>query len=39
MVTRLLATGADRAAMTDDGRTPADLAAEAGHDELAARLR
>jgi ankyrin repeat protein len=38
-VDRLLAGGADRTARTDDGRTAADLAAGAGHAELAARLR
>jgi ankyrin repeat protein len=38
-VDRLLAAGADRTARTDDGRTAADLAATAGHAELAARLR
>ena len=38
-VDRLLAAGADAQARNDDGRTAADLAEEAGHQELAARLR
>jgi len=38
-VDRLLASGADARARNDDGRTAADLAEEAGHHELAARLR
>ena len=38
-VDRLLAAGADREARKDDGTSAADLAAEAGHEELAARLR
>ncbi len=37
-VDRLLAAGADRTARTDDGRTAADLAAAAGHAQLAARI-
>jgi ankyrin repeat protein len=38
-VDRLLAAGADRSARHDDGASAADLAAAAGHLELAARLR
>jgi ankyrin repeat protein len=38
-VERLLAAGADSRAANDDGKTAADLAAAAGHAELAARLR
>ena len=38
-VDRLLAAGADLAATNDDGVSAADLAANAGHEELAARLR
>jgi uncharacterized protein len=38
-VERLLAAGADPSAMNDDGVTSADLAAEAGHDAVMARLR
>jgi ankyrin repeat protein len=38
-VDRLLAAGADRVARNDAGETAADLAAAAGHAELAARLR
>ncbi|HEY3163880.1 MAG TPA: ankyrin repeat domain-containing protein [Candidatus Limnocylindrales bacterium] len=38
-VERLLAAGADPRATNDDGVTAADLAAAAGHEELAARLR
>ncbi len=38
-VDRLLAGGADRAARNDDGKSAADLAAAAGHEALAARLR
>jgi ankyrin repeat protein len=38
-VDRLLDAGADRAARTDEGRSAADLAADAGHQALAARLR
>ncbi len=38
-VDRLLAAGADRAARNDAGETAADVAAAAGHAELAARLR
>jgi ankyrin repeat protein len=38
-VDRLLAAGADRAARNDDGQSAADLAAAAGHEALAARLR
>ena len=34
----LLAAGADRHVATDDGRTPADLARAAGHEEIAALL-
>lgn len=34
----LLAAGADRHLTTDDGRTPADLARAAGHEEIAALL-
>ena len=37
-VDRLLAAGADRSARHDDGASAADLAATAGHEELAARL-
>src|SRR6266566_1358040 len=33
----LLAAGADPATRTDDGKMPADLAAAAGHEEIAAR--
>ncbi|NIN67511.1 MAG: ankyrin repeat domain-containing protein, partial [Anaerolineae bacterium] len=35
----LLERGADVAAMTDDGRTPLDIAIERGHAELADVLR
>ena len=35
----LLAHGADAQAKNDDGKTPADLAAERGHGELAEWLR
>jgi ankyrin repeat protein len=38
-VERLLAAGADPMATNDDGSTAADLAAAAGHEELAERLR
>jgi ankyrin repeat protein len=38
-VDRLLAAGADRAARNDAGEAAADVAAAAGHTELAARLR
>src|SRR4051794_10149846 len=38
-VERLLAAGADPAARNDDGVTAADLAQDAGHDEIAARIR
>jgi uncharacterized protein len=38
-VDRLLAAGADRTARNDDGISAADLAAEAGHELLVARLR
>jgi ankyrin repeat protein len=38
-VDRLLAAGADRGARNDAGETAADVAAAAGHAELAARLR
>lgn len=38
-VERLLAAGADVAATNDDGVSAADLAAKAGHEALAARLR
>ncbi len=38
-VDRLLAAGSDRAARTDDGKSAADLAAAAGHETLAERLR
>ena len=38
-VDRLLAAGADRTARNDDGKSAADIAAEAGHVELAAHLR
>jgi ankyrin repeat protein len=38
-VERLLAAGADPRAANDDGKTAADLAAAAGHEALAARLR
>ena len=34
----LLAHGADRTMKTTDGKTPADLAREHGHDEIASRL-
>lgn len=34
----LLGAGADPSARTDDGRSPSDLAREAGHEELANRL-
>ncbi|HEX2179673.1 MAG TPA: ankyrin repeat domain-containing protein [Actinomycetota bacterium] len=34
----LLGAGADPSARTDDGRSPSDLAREAGHNELAGRL-
>jgi ankyrin repeat protein len=37
-VERLLAAGADRAARNDDGVTAADLARDAGHEEVLARL-
>jgi ankyrin repeat protein len=39
MVTSLLEHGADRTLLTDDGKTPADLALAEGHDALAQRLR
>lgn len=39
IVERLIAAGADAAATNDDGVSAADLAAEAGHEALAARLR
>lgn len=39
LVDLLLAAGADRSARTDAGTSAADLAEEAGHPELAARLR
>ena len=38
-IERLLASGADPAATNDEGVTAADLAQNAGHDEVAARLR
>ena len=38
-VERLLAAGADPAARNDDGRSAADLATGAGHDEVVGRLR
>jgi len=38
-VERLLAAGADAAATNDDGVSAADLASQAGHEALAARLR
>ena len=38
-VERLLAAGADAAATNDDGVSAADLAAGAGHEAIAARLR
>ena len=38
-VDRLLAVGADRGARNDNGETAADVAAAAGHAELATRLR
>lgn len=38
-VERLLAAGANPVVSTDAGRTAADLAADAGHEELATRLR
>ncbi|HEY7132208.1 MAG TPA: ankyrin repeat domain-containing protein, partial [Candidatus Limnocylindrales bacterium] len=38
-VDRLLAAGADRTARNDEGKTAADIATEAGHAALAARLR
>lgn len=38
-VERLLAAGADATARNDDGTAAAELAAGAGHEELAARLR
>ena len=38
-VERLLAAGADPNVANDDGRTAVDLAREAGHEELAGRLR
>lgn len=39
LVELLLGAGADRSARTDGGKTAADLAQEAGHPALAARLR
>jgi ankyrin repeat protein len=39
LATLFLDAGARPAAALDDGRTPADLAAAAGHAELAERLR
>ena len=38
LVELLLGHGADRSLKTDDGRTAADIALAAGHEELAARL-
>jgi ankyrin repeat protein len=38
MAELLLAAGADPARRTDDGRTPADVARDDGHAELADRL-
>jgi ankyrin repeat protein len=39
MADLLLARGADLKAKSDDGKTPADVAGERGHPELAERLR
>jgi ankyrin repeat protein len=39
IVDLLLKAGADRRAKTSGGKTPADLATEKGHQELAALLR
>ena len=39
LVELFLSAGADRDVLTDDGRSAADLAAAAGHTDLATRLR